>query len=84
MAFAFNKEQECHEDGSTDNAGESMCVLNDDEMSDNDIPADLSASTACSTASHLDEKVLQKIVKGRYVALCTLLPSSHSTTAFIS
>ena len=79
-AFVFNEQQEFHEDGSTDNAGVSMCELNNDEPSDNDIPADLPASTAHSTASHLDEKVLQKIVKGRYVALCTLLSSYLSNT----
>ena len=62
-------------------AGEVTSVVSD--VSDDEVSPELSASTAStanSIATHLDEKIKRKIVQGRYVALCTLLPSHRSTT----
>jgi hypothetical protein len=52
-----------------------------DGASDDELPGGVPPSgPASSVYAHLDEKVLQKIVQGRFVALSSLLPAHKSTT----
>ena len=57
--------------------------LSDDEVSDDDIPLECPVPASGSIAAHLDDRIIQKIVQGRYLHLSSVLPTNKPTTKLV-
>ena len=55
-----------------------MSVASDDEL-----PRDAPLPASGSVTAHLDEKIIQKVVQGRYVHLSSLLPNTSTSSKLV-
>ena len=54
-----------------------------DMLSDDELPRECPLPASGSVTAHLDDRVLQKIIQGRYIQLSTLLPNNKTTTKLV-
>ena len=71
-------EQSGSEQGEEGYQSSTMSVASDDEL-----PRDAPLPASGSVTAHLDEKIIQKVVQGRYIHLSSLLPNTTTSSKLV-